>query len=313
MRIVSLLPSATEILALIGAKDMLVGRSHECDFPPEILKLPTVTNSQLVFQSSAQIDQAVRESSKAGIDLYAVDADLLTALKPDLIITQGLCSVCSIDGTKVHQIVRRMEVRPKILELSPNTLEDVLQNVEQVGEAVGLTDRAADVKLYLKKRIELATKTAEEGRKKSVHPVNVAFLEWLNPLYIGGHWTPQLIEMAGGEQKLHNTARQKEVGFKSYAISQEAVTQSDPDAIIIAPCGLDLGATETEIANLVHDQDSEWSRWFCELRAVKGKRVALVDGSQMFNRPGPRLVDALEWLSSFLYPDAQQLNPIRSR
>lgn len=303
MRVISLLPSATEILAFIGASDMLAGRSHECDFPASIMNRPVLTSAKTTFQSSAQADRAVSELAASGHPLYAVDEKLLQSLKPDVILTQDLCRVCSIDLATVQRLAAAMDPPPKIVSLDPHTVEGVIDDVLTVGEAVGMA-REAQV---------AATAMREELYRLSdyVNPFddgpNVAMLEWCDPLFIGGHWTPQLIERAGARHPLNATqpvegsgAAAGPIGLtqraagKSVRVPPEVLVASRPEYLVIAPCGLTLEQTRLEVESL------KAKTWWRELPAVRNGRAALVDGNQYFNRPGPRLVDAFAFLVGWL-------------
>ena len=309
MRVVSLLPSATETLLAItgdqalsrGAPVQLVGRSHECDFPPALAssKIPVLTAARTTFESSAQIDREVRGQLESGQSLYTLDLDLLKALKPDLILTQDLCAVCSIDLATVRAAAEHMSPRPAILSLNPETFEGVLDDVLSVGAAIGQERRATDLLVALRERIYRAEEHVNPYTAKPV----VAFLEWSDPLFIGGHWTPQLIERAGGDHPLNPTRPIETAGAaagpigqtlrragKSIVIAPDALAAAAPEFLIIAPCGLTLDQAMHEAELLARHA------WFQALPAVMNNRVAIVDGNQMFNRPGPRLVDAFEFL-----------------
>ncbi|MFN9970456.1 MAG: ABC transporter substrate-binding protein [Phycisphaerae bacterium] len=312
MRVVSLLPSATEALCLIGGESMLVGRSHECDFPASIARVPVLTAqaipatlSDALNPQPGAIDARVREQLASGQSLYRVDEKLLRELRPDVILTQDLCSVCSIDLATVRRIVADMTTshyQPRIVSLNPQTFEDVLDDVYRVGAAVGLDQEATAAVVRLRERVFSAS--------EYVNPFddgpNVVFLEWTDPLFIGGHWTPQLIERAGARHPLNATVAKESAGAalgpqvaervagKSIRVPKEAMVGVNPDAVIIAPCGLNLEQTRGCAAALLKED------WFRSLRAVRNGRVALVDGNQYFNRPGPRLVEAYEFLVGWL-------------
>ena len=272
----------------------------------------------------------VREANASGkVDLlYQIDDKLLKDLRPDVILSQGLCSVCSIDVQTVERICKKMDPEPAIINISPENLDGVLASVLQIGRAVGMEAEAAEVESKLRCRVRHAVEQAEQATlsrnmSSGRDAPSVAFLEWLDPIYVGGHWTPELIQMAGARHPLNppGSGPDGKGGGKSFAVAASAVSSSDPDLVILCPCGLDLKATETEAWRL---WDAESSRddtpiklehkvehakasagvWFKNLRAVKQGRVAMVDGSQMFNRPGPRLVDTLEWLVGFVHGDA---------
>lgn len=300
MRVVSLLPSATELLAAIGGEHLLVGRSHECDWPPTLADRPVLTGQRTTASTSAEIDRQVREalqskSEDAGADqsLYHLDADLLRDLKPDVILTQDLCEVCSIDLNTVRGIAATMKPEPVIVSLNPKSLDDLFDDLLQVGEAVGMPDEAHETMLALRERMWVA----REHANAYVEGPEIAFLEWMDPLFIGGHWTPQLIEYAGGRHSLNAP------GSKSRQISAEELLALMPDRVVICPCGYDIKQTVRELNTLTEQ------RWWKLLPAVQDDQVVIVDGNQMFNRPGPRLIDALEWLSGWIN-DRPELIPL---
>lgn len=321
-RVVSLLPSATEIVGLLGAADRLVGRSHECDWPTGLEHTEVLTAQKTVFEASApdaarRVDQQVREALSEGdaASLYHLDVARLRELKPDLIITQDLCSVCSIDLNTVRDAAKQIAddsgAEPRILSLNPQTLEGVFDDILAVGQALGCPDLARQELVELRARYYRASDFVT-----SFGPLQtVLFLEWTDPLFCAGHWTPQLIERAGGSHPLNPTepipgsgqgigpqqaSRRagKSVSVPIEAI--EAVERSGPggtggwDRVIVCPCGLNLREAHAETAKLLEKP------WFSNLKAVQQGQVAIVDGNQMFNRPGPRLIDAYEWLVGWL-------------
>ncbi|MCP4835979.1 MAG: ABC transporter substrate-binding protein [Phycisphaera sp.] len=289
MRVVSLLPSATEVLCAVGGESLLVGRSHECDHPASVSDRPVLTAARTVATTSAEIDAEVRATLDSGdtSSLYHLDAGMLASLSPDVIITQDLCDVCSIDLETVRGIAATLDPVPDIVSLDPSSVWDVLDDLLTVGKAVGL-DREA----------EAAMVAAREAYWSAVDFVNpyvpgpeILFLEWMEPAFVGGHWTPAMIEHAGGRHSL-NAA-----GEKSRQVSPEDIVASQPDRVVICPCGYDLDAIRRELPEL-RRQD-----WFQALPAVADgdpSSVMLVDGNQMFNRPGPRLVDAFRWLVAWI-------------
>lgn len=302
MRIVSLLPSATEVICLIGAADDLVGRSHECDHPRAIRDRPVLTDQNVQFTSSAGVDEAVSTALDAGNSLYTLDVEKMQELRPDVIVTQDLCEVCSIDLDTVRRAASEMNPPPRVLSLNPDSFEAVLDDILAVGEALGRREQAETALVMLRERFF----SAADHVNPYADPVNVAFLEWTDPIYVGGHWTPQLIERAGGSHPLNPTRPMENAGAgagaqgahrlagKSRRVSEAELVESSPEAIVVCPCGLDLDQTRKECAKLAERP------WWPSLPAVQNGRVAIVDGNQMFNRPGPRLVDAYEWLVGWL-------------
>lgn len=312
MRVVSLLPSATESLCAIGAGNLLVGRSHECDYPPGIIGLPVLTAPRTAFQNSAQIDESVRATLAAGQSLYSVDEDLLQSLKPDLILTQDLCEVCSVDLPEVQRLAARLSPRPRVLSLNPATLEGVLDDMLRLGDAVGRGPEAVTAVTRLREEVyRLADFTNPFADGPSV-----AVLEWCDPLFIAGHWTPGLVERAGGRHPLNPTqpiagsgaaagpigVTQRAAG-KSLRIPAEVLAASRPEYVVMAPCGLDLATTRREADALTRQA------WWHDLPAVRAGRVALVDGNQFFSRPGPRLVEALAFLTGWLNDRPELIPP----
>lgn len=284
MRVVSLLPSATELLCAIGAADLLVGRSHECDFPDAILDRPVLTGQRTHATSSSEIDAQVRESLASGQSLYTLDVEQLRALKPDVILTQDLCDVCSIDLNTVRGAIAEMNPQPAIISLDPKSLEDIYDDLLTVGRAIDREQDAERAMVALRERYW----TARDYVNPYLEGPEVAFLEWMDPPFVGGHWTPQLIRDAGGRHSLN------EPGSKSRQVNAEDLIESMPDRLIICPCGYSLDTVEARI------DEAKKQSWWPLLPAVQEGRIALVDGNEMFNRPGPRLVDAFCWLVSWL-------------
>lgn len=311
MRIVSLLPSATEILALIGASDRLVGRSHECDFPGGLDHLPVLTapragsipgQALIGGASASSIDDRVKEASKAGESLFTLDKRLLAELNPDLVITQDVCRVCAVDHDAVCRIAKGLPNSPSVLSLRPETVEGVLDDILEIGKAIGLERAAMHAVVGLRER---ADRALEYVNPYTEGPV-VGFMEWTDPIYVAGHWSVQLIERAGGRHPLNETIAKpgsgaavgpqqaERIAGHSIAVSSNVFSAVKPEVLVIAPCGLTLEQVLAETERL-----SEQA-WFRELPAVKTGKVAMVDGNQMFNRPGPRLYDALEFLVGFV-------------
>jgi len=293
MRVVSLVPSLTEVLCAVGGRELLVGRNHEDDYPPEITDRPILTRQKITFTTSQDVDRQVSESLSNGQSLYHLDVTLLKDLKPDVILTQDLCSVCAIDLNTVRKAAKEMQPIPKIASLNPQSFEEVLDSVKIVANAVGLTESGNLYHAKLKERIQKAKKIVEE-KCSSTRP-KVAFIEWSDPIFVGGHWTPELIELAGGFDGLNKP------GHASFKVPSSAIVSYQPDILILCPCGINLVDTQKEF-DLMKKQD-----WWNQIKPHL-KKVALVDGNQMFNRPGPRLVDALEWLTEYFHLDNEYIS-----
>ena len=287
MRVVSLLPSATELLFAAGAGERLVGRSHECDFPAGLGHVPVLTSARTGGGAAAEIDAEVAAALGRGESLYRLDERLLAELSPDVILTQDLCDVCSIDLRSVERVAAGLPRPPRIVNLNPTSVFEVLDDLLRVGEACGTPRHAEEAMVALRARYW----SAVDFVNPYVPGPEVLFLEWCDPPFAGGHWTPALIEAAGGRHSL-NAA-----GAKSRRVSAEEILETSPDRVIVAPCGFGLARAVAERANLAS------TRWWPLLPAVLEARpeaIAVVDGNQMFNRPGPRLVDAFEWLVGWL-------------
>ena len=279
MRIVSLLPSATEILFDIGAGSDVVGVTHECDFPAEAAMRPRLTSSALpAAGSSAQIDRHVRTNLHEGSSLYHLDADLLERLHPDLIVTQELCAVCAVSYQIVERAVRRLRGDPRLISLEPSSLDDVLGTIAFLGETTGRQDGAARLLAALRERVDALRASAAALRDQP----RVLVLEWTDPPMSAGHWTPGLVEVAGGSCVLGNP------GANSQTLRWDQIEREDPDMIVVAPCGFDLPRTRRAIDELHANPD--WTN----LRAVRAGDVLAIDGNAYMNRPGPRLVDTAE-------------------
>ena len=287
-RIVSLLPSATEIVCALGCGEQLVGRSHECDFPSEIRGLPAGTESKLdPKRSSADIDRQVKSLLQDALSIYRIDTEQLRAWRPDVILTQAQCEVCAVSLLEVEQAVANLAGgKPKVVSLSPQRLVDVWGNVLTVAEALGVAERGKTLVKQLKNRVvDVIAKAALVKRRPSV-----ACIEWLEPLMAAGNWVPELVELAGGSNLFG------EAGNHSPWLNWEALQEHNPEIIVAMPCGFDLARTREELPALVRRPG--WAK----LRAVRAGRVYLADGSQFFNRPGPRLVESLEMLGEMFHP-----------
>jgi iron complex transport system substrate-binding protein len=270
MNIVSLLPSATEMLFAIGAGDDVVGVTHECDFPPQAQALPHLTSSALPNAArSADIDRHVRNMLHGGSSIYHLDAPLLERLQPDLIVTQELCEVCAVSYSIVDRAARRLASDPRIVSLEPSSLEDVFANIVTLGDLTGHRREALGLVTSLRERI---AQCHAEVSKREVRP-RVLVLEWTDPPMSAGHWTPGLVELAGGIPVLGNP------GQNSHALSWDVIDEANPDVIIVAPCGFDVGKASAAVADVPQ---------------LQRENVYVVDGNAYVNRPGPRLADTVE-------------------
>ena len=289
MRIVSLLPSATEMVAAVGLADRLVGRTHECDWPPEVAGVPAMTADRVnrSAMTSAEIDRAVAGAMAEGGGLYRLDAEALAAARPDLIITQALCGVCAVERDEVEEVARGIPRRPAVLSLEPETLEGVLDCLLQVGEAAGAPGEAARAVAGLRERLDRARELTE-----GLEPVRVVCLEWLDPPYLAGHWVPEQVALAGGRDPLGRPGR------PSVATSPADVIDADPDALLLMPCGWSAAETLDALG-----RDGFHER-YGRMRAVREGRVTVLGGGAHFSRPGPRLVDGVESLVPVLHPEA---------
>jgi iron complex transport system substrate-binding protein len=284
MKVVSLLPSATEIVCALGHEASLVGRSHECDFPPSVRRLPALTSARLpVDAPSAEIDRAVKSLLAKALSIYDVDAEKLASLQPDLVVTQSQCDVCAISESDVVHALSQLGVAPRIVSLAPRRLDDIWDDLRRVGDALGSRERALSVATELRARVE-AVAARVDAAGSGMRP-RVACIEWLDPLMAAGNWVPELVALAGGENLFGKA------GAHSPWLSWDELRAASPEVIFVMPCGFDLPRTRAELPALT-------ARAGCsELRA----RVFLVDGNQYFNRPGPRLVDSLELLAEALW------------
>lgn len=298
-RIVSFLPSATEIACALGLADSIVGITHECDYPPEIKRKPVVVRNVLPIETMSQgeIDRAVAERLRSGQSLYQIDEELLRRLAPDLILTQNLCQVCAPSGNEVSQVIKALPHAPQILWLTPQSLGEIFDNVRELGAATGRTAEAerlianCDERLArLRERIE----TVAERRR-------VFCMEWLDPVYASGHWVPELVKLAGGVDELG-----RERG-ESVRVAWDDIVAWDPEVLVIMPCGYNLQQTMQQIWNTFgryapRGSDSGAAHRFFELSAVKNGRVYAVDANSYFARPGPRVVEGAELLARLIHP-----------
>ena len=288
-QIVSFLPSATEIACALGLTDQLVGITHECDYPELIAGKPVVVRSVLPIETMTQkeIDVAVAERMRAGQSLYHVDEKLLRELAPDLILTQDLCQVCAPSGTEITQALNLLPKKPRILWMTPNSLEQIFANVRELGEATGRLKEAEELIANGRRRLE---KIATVSRGLSIRR-RVFCMEWLDPVYCSGHWVPEMVRLAGGEDSL------AQEGADSIRISWDEVRSWAPEILIITPCGFNLEKTIEQSQQL-----STFPGW-SQIPAVQEGRVYAVDANSYFARPGPRVVDGTELLAHLIQPE----------
>lgn len=292
MKIVSLLPAATEIVCALGLEQQLVGVTHECDYPPFVRDLPNVTRTLIPADaSSGEIDRLVRERVATQPALYSLDLALLQQLEPDLIVTQGLCDVCAVAEAEVQAAACALPAAPRVVNLHPESLSEVFDAVRQVAAVTALDARGALVVQQLTRRV---SSVAERSFHLQQRP-RVALLEWLDPPFSCGHWSPELVRLAGGVEGLGRE------GERSRTLTWDEVAAWQPEIVVIACCGMSIERSLGELP-LLHDV----AGWH-ELPAARDGRVHLIDGSQYFSRPGPRLVDGLEILAHALHPDVHPL------
>jgi iron complex transport system substrate-binding protein len=291
MRIVSLVPHATELLFALGLGDDVVAVTHECDFPTAARSLPQITKDVLPpGLDAAQIDAAVRERTERGEAIYQLDEEALHSLEPDLIVTQALCPVCAVSYDDVRKIAEEISTQPLVLSLDPKTLGETMGDVRTLAKATGAREAAVELVARQRARID-RVRLAVKGAKRP----RVAALEWFDPVFVAGHWTPQLIELAGGDDVLGFPGEHSEVA------TWETVAAAEPNVVVCMPCGYDAPRAHEEAL-----------RFAPQLHELGARQVVAVDASAYFSRPGPRLVDGLELLAHVLHPDRVPDAPARA-
>lgn len=297
MRICSFLPSATEILFALGAGDCVVGVTHECDFPPEARTRRLVVRSRLPQGLNAEeIDRRVTESMARGESLYEVDVAALEELRPDWIITQDLCRVCAASVDDLGKALTILSSAPKTLTLNPHTLAEVWQDVRMIGRALGFEKEGERVAQECQKQIEAVKSTVSHTKRRP----RVVCLEWLAPPFIAGHWVPEMVAAAGGEDALG------EVGKPGVRVHWETVLQAQPEVIVIMPCGYHLEEAVQEYRSMTFPK--EWN----ELPATRDGRVYAVEATSYFSRSGPRLASGVEILAEAIHPELEIASPERA-
>jgi iron complex transport system substrate-binding protein len=282
MRIASLVPSATEMLFALGLGESVVGVTHECDFPPAARELPHLTATVLPAGLSAgEIDAAVKSILGEGRALYSLDEEKLAELAPDLIVTQAVCDVCAVSFEDVVEVASRLPGSPRVIQQDPSSLAEVLEDVTRLGDAAGIAERGHELRGELEGRlVAVGAAVAEAERPR------VVALEWLDPPFVGGHWIPEMISIAGGEDVAGPP------GAKSPEVAWDGLAELDPDLVVVMPCGWYV--EESRAQALEH-----WNR----IEALGAERVFAVDAASTYSRPGPRLVDGVELLAHLLHPD----------
>ena len=291
MRICSLLPSSTEIIFALGLEENLVGVTHECDYPPQARDKPVVVKSILEGKgklSSARIDELVNRNRSEGKSVYLIDSERLSEIKPDLIITQGLCDVCAVSENEVTEVREVLESSPEILSLNPTTIGEILDSIVLLGEVTRTKEKASQLVDDLRKRIETVEKKLSGERYRP----GVFCLEWLDPPYAAGHWVPEMVKTAGGEPLISRT------GEPSFKTSWDEILESSPDYLIIMPCGFDVEKTLDGIEELTGGV-----RQWHTLRAVQKGHCYIVDANSYFSRSSPRVVDGIELLAGVIHSD----------
>ena len=294
MRIVSLLPSATEIVFAIGLGDSLVGVTHECDYPPEVAGIPVMTRGvhDLGTASSREIHRLVTASMHGGSSLYALDEEALAAAKPDLILTQELCRVCAVSYQEVNEVARAIDAEITVVSLEPTSIEGIFNTIATVGAMTESEDAAVDVVESLRERLGAVEEKVQARRDAGGRSPRVVGLEWLDPPFASGHWVPEQIRRAGGWELLGSD------GERSKQTTWDAVAELDPEMLLLMPCGFHLQETLKAWAATRRPPGYD------DLAAVRRGRVFALDGSGYFSRPGPRVIDGIELLAEIFDPDA---------
>ena len=296
-RVLSLLSSTTEVVCALGCADQLVGRSHECDYPPEVMNLPICTKPKFnIDGSSIEVDGQVKSILQNALSVYYINEDLLKKLKPDIILTQSQCEVCAVSEKDVQSVVKNITgINPDIISVEPNSIKDIFSDIKIIAEVLNVVDRGADLIDFMKNRIRVLKKSYDIKSGPTV-----AAIEWINPLMAAGNWVPELIEMAGGVNLFG------EAGKHSPWMNYQDLIEKNPQTIIIMPCGYNIQKSIVEIDSLIKQKG--WK----ELSAVKNDKVYITDGNQFFNRPGPRIIESLEILIEIFHNDKTNFKHIYS-
>ncbi len=289
-RIVSFLPSATEMVCALGLEDYLVGVTHECDYPPSVKGKPVVVSSSVPVEhmTEAEIDRAVSEQIRAGLSVYQVDENLLQQLAPDLILLQDLCDVCAPSGNEVRRALKVLFEKPEVLHLTPKSIKGIMQNLREVGQATGRLEAAES---WISAAMEELERIAAIARALPSCP-RVFCMEWLDPLYCSGHWIPEMVRIAGGVDEISRE------GSDSFRVSWKDVLAWSPEVLVVMPCGYHLEKVVARAAKL-----RTLPGWR-DLPAVRNRQVFAVDASSYFARPGPRVIEGIKLLAHLIHPEA---------
>ena len=294
-KIVTLIPSATEIVSFLGEKNSIIGRSHECDYPQDLKKITKLTSPKInVEGTSGEIHKQISSLLENSLSVYKVDVEKLKYLNPDFIVTQAHCEVCAVSFSEVEDIVNKhINKRTKIISLQPNTLKEVFDDIERVSRDLKIDNlKNRNLIKDLKEKVEKIKKMSLNENKPKV-----ACVEWIDPLMAAGNWIPEMVSISGGKEVLGKS------GKNSHWLKFENIKKINPEIIIFMPCGFDIKKTNQELTTFLKD-NFEWN----SLSAFKNKKVFLVDGNQFFNRPGPRLIDSIEILLEIIHPQLTKLN-----
>lgn len=288
MRICSLLPGATEVVAALGRSDDLVAVSHECDFPPEVRNKPVMVRALIDPErtSSHTIDDHVRATVQAGQQLYALDEAVFTRARPDLVITQNLCHVCAVTPDQLQRAISALPTPPRVMSLNPTCLDDILLDIEQIGDAIGSEVEADRMASALRARLNSLREQVARAQSRP----KVVCIEWLDPLYVAGHWVPEMVTVAGGFDPLGSAGR------PSKQVTWAEILGSAPDVLVLMPCGFSIERTVRELNCLTARQG--WA----SLPAVRNGKVFAVDAASYFSRPGPRLIEGVAILVALCHP-----------
>jgi len=289
-KIVTLIPSATEIVAFLGEKEFIIGRSHECDYPKDLNKIPKLTSPKIdVDGTSGQIHKQINVILEKSLSAYKVDIKKLKKLNPDFIVTQAHCEVCAVSFSEVEFIAKEhLGKNTKIISLQPNTLNEVFDDIRRVAKDLEIDN---DDNNQLIKNLEIRLKNIKNKTEKYKKP-KIACIEWIDPLMAAGNWIPEMVQISGGEDVFGKK------GKDSHWIEFNEIKKYNPDIIIFIPCGFNLKKTNDEVKNLLKS-DTRWH----DLKAFKNKKIFITDGNQYFNRPGPRLIESLEIFAEIIHPD----------